>query len=405
MNEKEFKKTINKLDKKDYSLTYTYVRQLFSSNIIKPKDNFIQKIVNKFKGKPKTPKQIIADNFELILDKTDNEHIFPLLEFLLEKKRMKELVEENIKLILKKNLSNSDDLVSIYRMLNEHKLLENNTEFMLENGVPVTHLMVINQKIKGKSKENDNKINEYMKERKKEIAKEMLSKRVKCNEKLLNDYSTTVSIMIDELLKSEGLGYIDIESGTSGSYSDVYLIGNKVLKIGKPRTTYQIPNHRRILQPLVRTNLIDEENNTNIACIEISEKLKRVYIGKIGKEVLYDLYKELRKDGIIWTDVRADNVGELINENIPNLNNEEMYVSPNSVGFDKELKENENKLKPGDLVVLDIDYIYREDSQEILWPESGFGLEFERRYKRESNPDSEIGKEQESFESISLDEK
>ena len=194
--------------------------------------------------------------------------------------------------------------------------------------------------------------------------------------------------MIEELLESEGVDYIDIEKMGGGSYSDVYKIGNKVLKVGGERGTYTIPNHRRILQPLTRTNFIDEKNGLVIGCVEISDRVKTIPRREQDKEKLYAVYKELRDAGIIWTDVRFENVGKLITKNIPTLNGEEIDVAPNSVGFNKKVSK-EQVLDNGEWVVLDTDYIYKKDTKEqILWQSYGYGIEFEYRYQKEKDPDA-----------------
>ena len=47
----------------------------------------------------------------------------------------------------------------------------------------------------------------------------------------------------------------------------------------------------------------------------------------------------MRNDGIIWTDARFQNIGKLKRDNIVTFNSKEMYIEPNSVGFNKEIKQ------------------------------------------------------------------
>ena len=186
--------------------------------------------------------------------------------------------------------------------------------------------------------------------------------------------------MLDELLHSENCRYSDINSVTSGGYSQVYKIGNKILKVGKPRASYSIPNHRRLLQPLIRTNLIDEENNNiPIACIEIQDGVD--LSETISKEELYYIYKELREDGIIWSDAKIGNIGKLRRDNVPTLEGERMDVAPNSVGFINE--KNDSELSTGDWVIIDSDFVYREDDPNLDWAVNSYSQEFERKYQSE----------------------
>ena len=207
--------------------------------------------------------------------------------------------------------------------------------------------------------------------------------------KAFNSYVPTIVRMVEELLESEGVDYVDIKYLDSGSSSTVYEIGDKVLKIGAVRNVYNMPNHPRILQPLIRLNLIDEKwDNTEFACVEIMDKVKRIEYEATHLEQLYQIYKELRDAGIVWTDARPTNLGRLLKRNIPTLNGEEMDVEPNSVGFIN--GKNEETLDEGELVILDTDYIYPVDSPDIYWPNNEYYQLLERRWQQEKQ--AEIAK-------------
>ena len=198
-----------------------------------------------------------------------------------------------------------------------------------------------------------------------------------------------VTRMIDELLESEGVQYTDINYLGAGSSSTVYEIGNKVLKIGSLRNVYKIPNHPRILQPLIRLNLVDERwENMEFACVEIMDKVKRIEEEATHTEELYKIYKELRDSGIIWTDARPTNLGRLLKRNVPTLNGEEMDVEPKSVGFTN--GQNTETLPEGELVILDTDYIYSSDDPDIYWPNNEYYQILEKRWQREKQ--AEIAK-------------
>ncbi len=94
------------------------------------------------------------------------------------------------------------------------------------------------------------------------------------------------------------------------------------------------------------------------------------------------MYKELRNSGIIWTDARGANAGRLINPNTKTLNGEYFDVSPNAVGFDK--KSENTELQICDIVILDTDYIYREDAEKIWWPGgNSYSEYFEKQWQQE----------------------
>lgn len=204
----------------------------------------------------------------------------------------------------------------------------------------------------------------------------------------LNDYSLTLQILLREVLKSERKKLSDVENVGEGVYSKNYKIGDKVLKIGAPRETYFIPNHRRILQPLARINLTNS-NHKSIGTIELTseENASKEALDKITEEDLYRIYKELRDDGIVWGDPKKDNLAILKRKNIPMLNGKPFYVNPSSVGFKNDL----NGVRPldkGDIVIIDTDYLYREEQKNKKGNTNSYVLAFERRYQNEKKQES-----------------
>lgn len=115
------------------------------------------------------------------------------------------------------------------------------------------------------------------------------------------------------------------------------------------------------------------------------------------KEEVYEIYKELRDDGFIWTDAKASNIGRLRRQNKRYSNyigeiNEQGEVSWGSqeyagtgAGIEKQ-NDKQDVLGAGEFVIIDLDYIWKEDSDEIRWPIGGsFSREFERRYQEEKS--------------------
>ena len=81
-----------------------------------------------------------------------------------------------------------------------------------------------------------------------------------------------MQILLRELLNSEHKRFSDMRKVGEGVYSNVYQIGTKIIKIGAPRQTHKIPNHRRILQPIVRKELTNEMGEP-IGSIEITDEV------------------------------------------------------------------------------------------------------------------------------------
>lgn len=381
--------------------------------------------------KRKSASQIIRDNFQFILDNTLDIELYKVLRILMENVQTAEIVKDNFETVISRySFSRSErekhykateirNLIKSWflaRCVNKwedaNKVLMEHIEFMLQEGITLKNVHAI----QGLSKELDEILNQKLEEGKEQVAKDLLRETIYSEEKnggeisrLVEDYALTMETLIGELLVDQNARMLDLQWRSNGAYSHVYQIKDKVLKIGSPRETYEIPYHPRILQPLTRTNLIDEKNGNQIfACIEIADNVEILCKDKnqaeeMGKdkekvEKLYQIYKELRDDGIIWTDVRFANVGILKRPNIPTLNGEEIDVDPQAIGM---LEKTKGKvLGAGEWVIIDTDFLYRENSFCVLT--DSYFIKFEKRWQQERQGKiakqyqrEEIGKAQE----------
>lgn len=195
-------------------------------------------------------------------------------------------------------------------------------------------------------------------------------------------YTSFLKQLIEEILQNEKLNYHDIEYLDSGYYSKVYKIGDKVLKIGNERKKFNIPFNKRFLKPLYRQNISSLDGKKTLFCIEITEC---VDTNDITDDDVYKVYKELRDEGLIWTDCKRSNLGRLKKDN-------KIYfdgitsVSKNSTGY---LDDNDEILKKGELVIIDNDYIFPETEFFDLYDGDYSSLAFdifkkyENRYNKE----------------------
>jgi len=128
---------------------------------------------------------------------------------------------------------------------------------------------------------------------------------------------------IEEFIKtvSEDTSY---EIITMGANSIVIRAGNKIIKINEKErdSGFDIIDHPRILRPIIRKNI--SINPEQPLYLELQEEVDTTNITE--KDVL-EVYKELREAGIKWCDPRIQNLGR----------------------------------KEGELIILDLDYIFRED--------------------------------------------
>lgn len=230
------------------------------------------------------------------------------------------------------------------------------------------------------------KLREMDEEKFKENYPVIIGKMASANEKKWDKkFLDSLTMIINEIAQNERTDLSNLKYVTSGSFSDVYRIGNKVIKFGKKRVTDKIPYHRRVLQPLLRRKL--DTGNGNLY-IEISEYIKRDNID-LEEDEIYQIYKELRNDRIIWVDAREANLGRLEKDNIAYFNTE-LNVKNESVGYIPETIEKDKPLQEGDLVIIDTDLLFREEefNEEILEKmsiNSYYYEKFEERYQNEKN--------------------
>lgn len=220
------------------------------------------------------------------------------------------------------------------------------------------------------------KENEYYKWRVDDNPNEEITEESKKN------LAITLGYVIKELLDETNSNYTDINYVDAGVFSEVYKIGNKVLKIGDKLNQYEIPNHRRLLQPIARANYTLKNGNV-IACIQVTPAVDTYFSNEEKTdEKLYEIYKELRNDGIIWIDAKWENLGKLLDDNVTKWRGKRVEISPQSVGLDK--KYVGEPLRKGNIVIIDLDMIYREENPNIPWVKmSDISKEFEERYLEE----------------------
>src|SRR5699024_1987341 len=126
-----------------------------------------------------------------------------------------------------------------------------------------------------------------------------------------------------------------------------------------------------LLKPYIRVNLEDISDVSGT--VEVVEKVNT----NVSDIDLYSFYKELRKKGIVWLDVKSNNLGILKKDNTFHWNKHlggDMYVR----GFTGE--DNFSPLSKGDPVILDSDHLYSLLKNKEF---SYNGYYYEQRYQKE----------------------
>ena len=146
---------------------------------------------------------------------------------------------------------------------------------------------------------------------------------------------------------------------TTGTTSIVYEIGDKVIKIGKPRRKKTIPYCEYLLQPIINR---DFEFDGYPIRIEITQKVNVFENNKQIKDyfqmesIINEIQENLRTIGLETTDLHSGNIGILICENC---------IHYDSINFDigseitTSIQYNNNKrvFQKGELVLLDLDSV------------------------------------------------
>ena len=176
-------------------------------------------------------------------------------------------------------------------------------------------------------------------------------------------------LCLDDKAKDENVCLGDISYAGSGKTSLNMKIGEYILKVGRTRRTKIFKNSPRILQPVIRREIevtpeeklfIEVQNEVNSEWYK--EEKDKIF------EVMYQVYKDIRESGCVWTDIRFTNIVKLIKDNRVNY---DTFVHDDGRQVRKEICPDEKAtglrgkldkvLKAGDYVLLDTDFVFDEN--------------------------------------------
>lgn len=204
------------------------------------------------------------------------------------------------------------------------------------------------------------------------------------------DISWAVTKAASELLEDQGLTPDKMEVYGSGNYSKSIKVGEYIFKVGEDRSTPDVPQDERLIQPLIRRKLVGKDDETIF--IELQDLVDKDWYKGLSeeeiKEELYKIYAEVRDRGHRWTDVRKENVGRLLkpNDGEYNINGQKLKSFNTAIGYQENKRKNEQPvvLQAGELVIIDTDFFYKED---VPYSYSNVSIhrELEERYQREKS--------------------
>ena len=304
--------------------------------------------------------------FECDLDEIEYESIFRDLDESKQRVFINELIKSGYKLDFSK-----------YTLTENNKdLITDNIEYLADVTNDLYH-------IKANFKDMDTKkIDDYINNNP-DKALDSLINRIYVLKTNTDTIKEIVKMVIKDVIDNEKIKYSDITSNKAGAFSSIIMIGDKVIKIGLDRATKNFPNNPYVIKPLLRKTLKDKDKEL---FIEVTERVIPFEVDAYKenpelKEELYELYKKVRNSGLIWTDVRMDNVGRLLKDNDGIYWKDPIEPSDEILEYDGRIDG--KPLKKGELVILDADHIHSENDNDILSPVSAFRELFEARYQNE----------------------
>ncbi|MBR2997915.1 MAG: hypothetical protein IKF37_02425 [Bacilli bacterium] len=181
---------------------------------------------------------------------------------------------------------------------------------------------------------------------------QMLERKYELEDKDINK----VKDLIETTAENENLTIFNIKKINYGSYSSIYKLGSKIIKIGCKRAINNIVDNNRILLP---DKLIKVKSNI----IEITDYID----GKsdFSKDEVYKIYKELREQGIVWLDPTKDNLKRLDESTLKKQ--EIKSLSRDRYPFIKNRKFINKPLKANDLIIIDLDHLVDERDKANIY--------------------------------------
>ena len=149
-------------------------------------------------------------------------------------------------------------------------------------------------------------------------------------------------------------GLLGIETIDNRTASRIFKLGDKVIKSRLRCYCEDIPYSDNLLLPYFRGKIGSEH-------FEITDYVN-VECDKFTRDELYDVYKNLREQGIIWLDPGEDNLGRMNKKTFDNHESKKYLLKQN--GFLKNPNYIKNDLNIGDVVIIDLDYLIYEDELE-----------------------------------------
>lgn len=181
------------------------------------------------------------------------------------------------------------------------------------------------------------------------------------SKKQQEEFENFFEIIIKEIIKNSKMkNNISLQYVSSGTSSLVYSLGDKIIKIGKPRWINEIPYCEYLLQPIINKTFIFDGYPIHI---EITEKVK-VLDNELDTKNYTEMGKKLKKIlssiGLSAKDLHSDNVGILLKDN--KIHYKSINYDVSNENATSIINNNNFKILPaGSPVIIDLDLIEIKD--------------------------------------------
>ena len=180
------------------------------------------------------------------------------------------------------------------------------------------------------------------------------------SEKQKEEFEEFFEVLIKEITnycKKNGLD-TELKLLDKGTTSLVYSIGDKIIKIGKPRIQSNVPYCEYLLQPIINKDYYFDDYPIHIevtqkvlAYEDIKNKFKD---DKKLKEIISDLREKLSSIGLQCYDLHEGNIGILLSDNKIHYDSIEFDIGDGNVTSIQD-NNNLNIRGPGEFVIIDLD--------------------------------------------------
>ncbi len=158
--------------------------------------------------------------------------------------------------------------------------------------------------------------------------------------------------LLSKTAREENTTLLDLRSIDYGCYSKVYKLKNKIVKVGYKRECPDMPENNRILYPYYKGYIGSDY-------VEITDYVNS--IGKITDEELYDVYRDIRNEGLVWLDPGKENLARISSDILYKMHNRRKDLTNKGI-----IKNDKHVTELKDILLIDLDHVVFEDDDDNI---------------------------------------